>query len=150
MKITNMLAALGCIGAASAGAFKESDYSNTQDVTPDYKLWWKVDGDLFKVAMRAKTLGWVSFGITEQASGSMPGSDMVVGRVVDGVAIIEDMYATKFEAPMADASQDWYDGAGFVEDGYTTITATRKLVTNDNFDRPLVDLGFPVRISAAW
>jgi hypothetical protein len=147
MKVSSLLLALGCVAVS---AFKESDYSNSKEITSDYKLWWKVEGDVFKLAMRARTLGWVAFGITEQASGSMPGTDMVMGQITDGVATITDSYAISFETPLVDDTQDWFEPAGFVEDGFTTITASRKLKTGDSFDRVIEDLGFPLRIAGAW
>lgn len=69
-------------GQCWCGFRGDSFYDNSVVLSHDvYELYWKVLYDEIYIAMSVATPGWVAFGIAEQTSGSMPGSDIVSGKI---------------------------------------------------------------------
>jgi len=122
-----------------------SEYTGQSVLSPDeYELYWelKPNSDTPKtisLVIHAKTAGWVGFGLGEPGSGSMPGSDFVVGWVDDqGSVHAEDRYAapTLGPAPILDDCQSWTVDGGDYQDGWTTVRVHRALTANgDTQDR---------------
>lgn len=73
-------------------SFNPSSYTNSQSLRPDYTLHWRLTADTIFLAFEVNTTGWVGFGIGEPTSGSMHGSDIVTGAVVNGVSSVQDRY----------------------------------------------------------
>ena len=64
-------------------AFNQASYPNSTQLVPGYTLYWRVDlsAGMIYLAFQVATQGWIGFGIAEPTSGSMPGADMVTGKV---------------------------------------------------------------------
>jgi hypothetical protein len=127
--------------------FNAGYYNNSKELLPNqYTLYWNIEGDSIRIAIRSKSTGWVGFGIGEPTSGSMPGADILVGMVENGDAYlcieflgnttIRDMYTLVKGTPVDDDCMHWKLISGEERDNYTTIEAIRKIVTNDLQDRP--------------
>ena len=68
------------------------------------KAYWKIEGDLLKLALEATATGWVAFGLGETTG--MKGADIVYyehaeKRVTDAHVLAVDA------KPIADKCQDW-------------------------------------------
>ncbi len=162
MSLTVYISLLITLFVISSAEF--SSYSQIQ-LSEEYVLFWNVDNESIKIKLQVNTLGWIAFGIGEQTSGSMPGSnyklsiidqlriqvklfgkywyftlggDIVTGFVNGSVGTITDRYALGFVKPLEDICQDW-KLISFQETNTSTIMEiTRKLVTNDTQDRPIL------------
>jgi hypothetical protein len=104
----------------------------------DYRLHWKVEGEDLRLAIRARTEGWVSLGIDPEDR--MQGADMVLGWVEDGTPVVHDSYATGPTGPHPPdvGLGGTYDIAiynGTEADGWTTIELVRPLDTGDAYDK---------------
>ena len=123
----------------SVFGFNPEDYTNQQTLHQDYTLYWKVDGKLIRLAVQVKTLGWIGFGLGEQTTGSMPGSDIAAITFKDGKPKIRDLYATAFATPNEDNCQSWVlvKAKQDPETGITTAEFRRELDTGDLQDRPI-------------
>jgi len=122
-------------------AWDPASYATSQALSDSFTLYWRVDtthGYLY-IAMEAKTMGWLGFGIAEPTSGSMPGSDMVIGWLADNGGHVEDRYALAKTEPLLDSCQNWEYLSGTRHEGKTIIEARRPLVTSDPQDRPIVE-----------
>uniref|UniRef100_A0A8C4S9T8 DOMON domain-containing protein n=1 Tax=Erpetoichthys calabaricus TaxID=27687 RepID=A0A8C4S9T8_ERPCA len=83
----------------------------------------------------ANTTGWVGFGFSP--SGSMTGSDVVIGGVNPDGTVYFDRHATGNTLPLVDAKQD-YTLIDLKESGSTTtMTFSRQLQTCDTDDLPI-------------
>eukprot|EP01130_Rhizamoeba_saxonica_P013720 TRINITY_DN5893_c0_g1_i1.p1 TRINITY_DN5893_c0_g1~~TRINITY_DN5893_c0_g1_i1.p1 ORF type:complete len:571 (-),score=143.43 TRINITY_DN5893_c0_g1_i1:1296-3008(-) len=122
--------------------FDEASYENSMEVSPNqFSLYWNVYPELnvIKLALKAKTTGWVGFGIGEPTSGSMPGADVMIAQVFsDGQTTISDRYTLEKEEPLIDDCQNWVIIDGIEEDGWTIVEVKRELVTGDVQDRDIV------------
>lgn len=120
-------------------------YANTRVVSPasNFELHWTIDGDTIRVKLQADSAGWIGFGIGEAGSGSMPGSDIVIcGVNSNGEGWSSDRFATKFEEPSVDGSQDWTLVAASNTAGVLTCELSRLLDTGDALgDRRIEDKG---------
>ena len=98
-----------------------------------YNLSWTIDDTAatIEVTIAAQTTGWVAFGIA--SSGGMYGADIMMATVDDstGAGSVNDYHAFSQVAPIMDEQQDWTLVSGSQADGWTTVTATRALVTGD-------------------
>eukprot|EP00937_MAST-01D_sp_MAST-1D-sp2_P004180 g4180.t1 len=110
-------------------------------VLPSYDFYWVTRPDTLFVALDAPTTGWVGLGIGE--AGGMRGADIMIGSVHDttGVATVGDFHGTQNGVPVKDGCQDWTIHHGEQADGRTLIVASRKFITNDKNDRPIVPVG---------
>jgi hypothetical protein len=78
----------------------------------------------------------IDFGLAEQASGSMPGPDIVIASVNDeGSTVISDRYASQKATPAEDDCSHWTVLSG-TETGGTTVELVRNLDTNDKQRSP--------------
>merc|ERR1712025_473215 len=119
-------------------------WNSTDEVL--YKVYWKISENYINLALEVKTTGWVGFGIAEQSSGTMGGSDIVQGYVTtDGAVEIQDSYALSqisgtniFTAPNIDACDDWTIIRGIEDDGKTILELRRLIDTGDSQDRPFL------------
>mmetsp|Transcript_17058 Transcript_17058/g.23969 ORF Transcript_17058/g.23969 Transcript_17058/m.23969 type:complete len:859 (-) Transcript_17058:296-2872(-) len=123
-------------------AFNPGDYTNRFVVNDKVTLHWKFLNSKTEIqlAIQAQTAGWVGFGIGEQTTGSMPGADILVGKVENGKPTITDMHVLDYVKPSADNCQDYTLLAGEMLNGQTVIEVTRKIDTGDDQDRPF-DIG---------
>lgn len=111
-------------------------YERSQNLSPSYNLYWTADksGQTIKIAVVAKTVGWVGLGISP--NGGMPNADMMVGWVDDTddtVSITDRMSTAKAEPPL-DTQQDWVKVAGERNSTHTTLEFTRPWDTKDAQD----------------
>lgn len=65
----------------------------------------------------------------------MPGADIVIGSVVDGVGSITDRWSSAYALPDVDDCQDWFLVSATEANGNTTIVVKRALDTKDAQDR---------------
>ena len=106
----------------------------------DWKMTWGLTTDKLYLAIEAGTTGWVGFGLSEAAG--MRGADIMQGHVTSaGAAHVGDFHAVANEAPMADGCQDWTVHHGEEKDGSTLLVVSRKLLTEDSNDRPILASG---------
>eukprot|EP01113_Clastostelium_recurvatum_P036458 TRINITY_DN519_c0_g1_i1.p1 TRINITY_DN519_c0_g1~~TRINITY_DN519_c0_g1_i1.p1 ORF type:complete len:607 (+),score=152.87 TRINITY_DN519_c0_g1_i1:1805-3625(+) len=106
-----------------------------------YSLYWSVDEplDQIRLALQVNTTGYIGFGIGDPTSGSMPGADVSLSYVINGVASVEDRYTVGFTTPVLDDCQDWVLVSGEEANGVTTVELTRQLTAND----PIQDRAIP-------
>jgi len=125
-------------------AFRETDYTYSQQIVPELKFHWKqVSGDEIHLALETKNLGWAAFGIADPASGSMGGSDIVSAEIGNtGSITLKDRYAMGKTYPVEDACNNWNLVASETQNGTVYVEMKRKLDTNDPQDRPF-NLGTP-------
>uniref|UniRef100_A0A7S4PT95 DOMON domain-containing protein n=1 Tax=Alexandrium monilatum TaxID=311494 RepID=A0A7S4PT95_9DINO len=122
-----------------------------KSLLPNFNLYWTVTTTHLEIGIEAKTEGWVAFGIAEDTSGSMIGSDIVMAMVQsDGTVVFSDRHALDFSEPAVDCSQDWEAVSGSKASGWTQVRLRRLLDTQDGEDRPLVESGHGERIVVAY
>eukprot|EP01089_Gocevia_fonbrunei_P014176 TRINITY_DN381_c0_g1_i6.p1 TRINITY_DN381_c0_g1~~TRINITY_DN381_c0_g1_i6.p1 ORF type:complete len:220 (+),score=41.65 TRINITY_DN381_c0_g1_i6:82-741(+) len=115
-------------------------YDNSVSLHEDYTVHWKIANESIFLLLEVNTLGWVGFGLGEPTSGSMPGADIVTGYVDNnGTIVIKDRHATIFGLPAEDTCQDWSVVGGNKTNGKTFLELSRRLVTHDRSDRPIVE-----------
>lgn len=117
----------------------------------DYKMYWKVVGDTIEVALRAKVLGWLGWGlspnaeISKQTIGCVPiwpsvSSDQYIFWVDDTTNQVfgADFYNHDFIVLCLDTEINGTKNIlglnGYQENGYTTIKFTRLLKTGEEHD----------------
>eukprot|EP00026_Physarum_polycephalum_P006528 Phypoly_transcript_06576.p1 GENE.Phypoly_transcript_06576~~Phypoly_transcript_06576.p1 ORF type:complete len:551 (+),score=51.01 Phypoly_transcript_06576:87-1739(+) len=117
--------------------FNPSEYSRYQQIHPRYSIFWNVDEGAQKLhlALKVQTTGWVGFGFGELTSGSMPGADIVIGQVQQGIGSISDRYSEAYSLPKEDSCQDWILVASEESEGFTILELARALDTQDAQDR---------------
>jgi hypothetical protein len=111
-------------------------YDNKK-IVGEVELHWTIAGQFIHLGLKAKTTGWIGFGIGEDTSGSMPGADFLIGQVVNGVPSVNDYHAEDSVTPTKDALNHWKLLAGAESGGYTEIEVQRYLDTKDDQDRPI-------------
>lgn len=121
------------------GVILDNEYSKTQ-VFGELEVYSRVDGDKVRMALKAKTNGYVSIGF--DPSDRMKDADMVMGVVKDGKATVADLYSTGPTGPHPPDEQqggknDVTVFGGSKKDGVTIIEFERKLVTGDSKDKEL-------------
>jgi hypothetical protein len=121
------------------GAILDNEYSKTQ-MFGELEVYSRVDGDKVRMALKAKTNGYVSIGF--DPSDRMKDADMVMGVVKDGKAAVADLYSTGPTGPHPPDEQqggknDVTVFGGSKKDGVTIIEFERKLVTGDSKDKEL-------------
>lgn len=101
------------------------------------------------ISVSVPTTGWIGIGFEDVAAGgSMYGADMVIGLVDKwGTAWVHDCYSRVPGVPPQKDSDiggttDVYNIAGTYENGITTISFSRKFITEDaEFDHPIAAKG---------
>eukprot|EP01120_Amphizonella_sp_Union-15-10_P003465 TRINITY_DN13883_c0_g1_i1.p1 TRINITY_DN13883_c0_g1~~TRINITY_DN13883_c0_g1_i1.p1 ORF type:complete len:538 (+),score=55.78 TRINITY_DN13883_c0_g1_i1:127-1740(+) len=118
-----------------------SAYPNSKVLSDFFTLHWRLDlvAKEIYLALEAKTLGWVGFGLGERTSGSMPGADIVTGTVINGVASVQDRFSLAYVMPKEDSCQNWVLISGVEQNGKTIIEIKRKFNTQDTQDREIVE-----------
>lgn len=111
----------------------------------DYKLHWRLDGELIHMAMEGKTNGWVAIGFEPKKR--MEDADMVFGWVMDnGIVEVVDAYSTGQTGPHPpdtdlEGTDDILAFGGAENNGWTIIEFIRLLDTDDDFDNKLREKG---------
>jgi len=137
-------------------------YDHVAQLAAEFRLAWSIvgaypDGEI-TIMMQARTLGWVGVGLMsdlsdghEDSGHGMIRTDIYIGKVENGIATVQDSWSPSVSAPISDGlsghSDDVYNVAGHedLDRGMTTITFTRKLVTNDSWDYQIgPDLELPI------
>ncbi|CAI8042477.1 DBH-like monooxygenase protein 1 homolog [Geodia barretti] len=112
---------------------------NTQENGGLYELYWTFDNEAETIsfAVRVNATGWVGFGLSP--NGQMPDSDVVIGWVPnEGDPVFHDRFAGGREPPTIDEQQDWVLKGGEEENGFTILEFSRKYVTCDGYDLPIM------------
>eukprot|EP01122_Echinamoeba_exundans_P016931 TRINITY_DN8742_c0_g1_i1.p1 TRINITY_DN8742_c0_g1~~TRINITY_DN8742_c0_g1_i1.p1 ORF type:complete len:432 (-),score=33.17 TRINITY_DN8742_c0_g1_i1:277-1572(-) len=132
----------------------EYPYSVTFDTSIDYKMFWRVTNDQIEIALRAKTLGWIGWGLApqEKISKNIKGcepiwpqvsSDQYIFWVDDATGIVygADFYNHDFTVLCLDTAINGSKNIaalnGLQQGEYTTIKFIRKLKTGEEHDLDL-------------
>ena len=121
------------------GVINDNEYSKYQ-VFGDLEVYSRVDGDMVRIAMKAKTEGYVALGF--DPSEKMKDADIVLGGVKDGKAFLFDMYSTGVTGPHPPDEQqggknDISVFGASKKEGVTVVEFERKLATGDPKDKPI-------------
>ncbi len=129
---TEAPAPAGKAGVAADG-FKEV----AQD---GYTLGWKIHDNLIDVRVSYKTNGWVGVGFGK--TGTMEGSHIIIGFILDGKATVEDHFGYGHDKHGPESKVGGKDSltarGGIFADGTTTLTFTMPLSTGNPKDPVLV------------
>ena len=115
------------------------------------KAYWKIEGDLLKLALEATATGWVAFGLGETTG--MKGADIVYyehaeKRVTDAHVLADDA------KPISDKCQDWTLVAAEQNGNKLVVEVSRKLASSDPQDRDITRDDapplLPTPVIAAW
>ena len=109
---------------------------NTLATADDYKVCWETDvaQNTITLTLTVRTNGWIGFGIAENTSSWMPGSDIAtVEWGAQGEAILTDRYAVDQTAPQADpcGPEEWQMENFQRANGVVTGVLKRKLIITD-------------------
>ena len=151
--LTTMLRKLVMMLGTGCALEVTRSYENVRSLAGEglaYELRWSIEGESVYVAMTAETTGWIGLGFADPGGGGMPGSDMLLASVSDGVATVRDAWASGYSAPLDDACQDWVLVSGSENATHTVIEASRLLETGDSQDRTIRGKEFPRRLLAAY
>ncbi len=121
------------------GIVSDGEYSAKFDLGK-VTVYTRTEGDVAYIAVVGKTTGWVAigFGATE----GMKDADIIIGWVSGGRTHVLDSYSTGKTGPhkpdtSLGGSNNILEYAGSEVNGITTIEFARKLVTGDQYDKPL-------------
>lgn len=122
------------------GVINGEEYSNNVDYGNYFVYWWSDDQNVY-IGIRAKTLGYVAFGI--QPGSRMKDADMVFGFVKDGNVTVLDLFSTGDFGPHPEDTQlggtnNIIEYGGSENDGFTIIEFKRELSTGDEYDIPII------------
>jgi hypothetical protein len=122
------------------GIINDHEYSNEMRYF-DYFIYWRNDNQYVYIGIRAKTLGYVAFGI--QPGSGMKDADIIIGFVENGNATVSDSFSIGDVGPHPEDTQlggtnNIIEYGGSESDGYTTIEFKRELNTGDEYDIPLL------------
>lgn len=122
---------------ASFIAFSQEDYSVVE--VKGIKFKWKINGDMLDVILSAPTTGWVSVGFDPTTK--MKDANYVIAFVENGVAVARDDFGATLLGHKSDIDLGGKDNIlnlkGFEKDGYTEISFSFPLDSNDKFDKKL-------------
>jgi hypothetical protein len=119
------------------GVIADNEYAK-QQVLGELEVYSRVDGDKVRMALKAKTNGYVAIGF--EPSERMKDADIILGFVKDGKASVADMFSTGPTGPHPPDDQqggknDVTVFGGSNKDGVTIIEFERKLDTGDSKDK---------------
>lgn len=119
------------------GTVSDGEYRRRQ-VFGSLEVFSRIDGDKVRIALRAKTNGYVAIGF--DPSERMKDADIVLGFVKDGQAVVTDMFSTGVTGPHPPDDQqggrnDVTVFGGSKKDGVTVIEFERLLTTGDPRDK---------------
>jgi rhodanese-related sulfurtransferase len=122
------------------GQISEKEYTQSKSYDKgNFELHWRIEGDTVAIAMKAKTTGWVSLGISPTVM--MKDADMIIAWVEkNGDTKLFDAFSTGEMGPhppdeKLGGTNDISTYAGTELGEYTTIEFQRKLDTGDKYDR---------------
>ena len=125
--------------------------ATSSDTTQGFAVHWKVDDENIYLAVAARAVGWVGFGLAE--TGGMKGADMVIFETANPTQI-RDAHVLDERFPIDDVCQDWILRDSTIDDGFIIFEAYRKLNTTDTQDRVIIDDSNPAIpaqiVIAAW
>ena len=146
MAILLVLVGLLAINYVSAHCTSSLAWTGTAtlNAAAEYTLKYLVASGTLTIHARAKTTGFMGFGLSE--AGHMMGADIVTMAVVNGQARVEDRFAkwTPFDltaltvtpnTPTIDCSQDWTTVCASEVSGYSEFILSRPVLSSDNQDR---------------
>ncbi|XP_077994651.1 DBH-like monooxygenase protein 1 homolog [Glandiceps talaboti] len=115
----------------------------------NFHLYWKYDEEMITFEVHVRTTGWVGLGFSP--NGGMPGSDMIMGWVLDdGDVRFTDRHSTSFSEPVIDDKDDDYNLLmGKEENDVTVLRFERKLDTCDD-DHDWLITGDTLRVIWAY
>ncbi|MFW3146937.1 MAG: DOMON domain-containing protein, partial [Thermoplasmatota archaeon] len=130
----------GLDGIISQGEYRDSatfDFEN-------FKVSWTIEGEDLRMAISARTTGWVSIGFDPEDV--MKDSDVILGWVEGGVVHIIDAYSMEQYGPHPPdthlgGTTDILAYNGTEKDGSTTIEFVRRLITGDEYDKDIPTSG---------
>ena len=124
------------------GIVEEDEYPQKLELGRGrFIILWKNDHEFLYMALKAKTMGWLSIGF--EATSRMKDADMIFGWVDDGQAILLDLYSTGSIGPHPPDEElggrnDILEFEEIEENSYTTIEFKRKMNTGDKYDKVLL------------
>lgn len=121
------------------GVISDREYSQKQ-VFGELEVYSRIDGDVVRMALKAKTNGYVAIGF--DPTDRMKDADMVMGYVKDGKAFVADMFSTGPTGPHPPDDQqggrnDVTVFGGSKKDGVTILEFERKRMTGDSKDKEI-------------
>ena len=122
------------------GEISKGEYPQVVDYGP-LKVYWRIINDTIYVGLEGETYGWVAIGFSSKEG--MADADIVLGWVEGGKAHVLDSYSQgKYGPHKSDLElggrNDVLEYAGTESLNRTVIEFSRKLVTRDPYDKPLV------------
>ena len=121
-----------------AGSVPAAKYAHTLKLK-NMDMSWTVKGDKINISLKAKTKGWVAVGIDPETV--MQGAHIIIGAVKNGKVKIQDHYANKKRGHKKDeklgGKNNVLNPAGSEKNGYTTISFTLRLDSNEEWDKPI-------------
>ncbi|XP_070572376.1 DBH-like monooxygenase protein 1 homolog [Ptychodera flava] len=119
------------VGSSPVPTLQDYTHNVVLDGNEDYHMYWKFDDEKITFEVHVRTTGWVGFGFSP--NGGMPGSDMVVGWVLDnGEVKFTDRHATAYSEPIIDDKHDYKLLLGKEEDDFTVLKFERLIDTCDD------------------
>ncbi len=121
------------------GVINDNEYGKVQTVG-ELEVYSRIDGDIVRLAMKAKTNGFLAIGF--DPAQRMSQADIIIGYVKDGKPFVADMFSTGPTGPHPPDDQqgginDVTVFGGSKKDGVTIIEVERKMVTGDSKDKAL-------------
>lgn len=118
------------------------EYQHTLEVR-DMVFSWSLDGDNIHIELSAKTTGWVGIGFSPEKA--MQGANIIIGAVKGERFKVEDHYGDRKRNHNSDKKLGGTDNVsnakGSEKDGFTTISFTYPLKTDDKWDKPITTDG---------
>jgi len=115
------------------GIITDNEYSKMQ-VFGEMEVYSRVDGDKVRIALKAKTEGYVAIGF--DPTDRMKDAEIILGGIKDGKPVVFDMFSTGATGPHPPKEQlggtnDVTVFSASKKDGVTIVEFERKLVTGD-------------------
>lgn len=119
------------------GVIADNEYAK-QQVFGELEVYSRIDGDIVRLALKAKTNGYLAIGF--EPSERMKDADIILGFVKEGKASVADMFSTGPTGPHPPDEQqggknDVTAFGGSNKDGVTIVEFERKLNTGDAKDK---------------
>ena len=109
----------------------------------NYEISYRSDGTYIYVGLRVKTTGWVAVGIQPVTDQQMLAADMVFSCITADTVMVSDQFGTGNYSHLPDTelggTDDILEFGGKEEGGLTVIEFKRPMVTDDNYDIPLLE-----------
>jgi len=134
------------------------EYDHKELLSPHFRFAWSiVPGErALDIGIAAPTTGWIGVGFTNGSSHVMRNSDMILGRVHEGVGSVEDYYSIDITPPIRDvdrspAGKESITNTRIIqENGVTTMHFRKPIDSGDSWDLPLQADNGRVRIAYAF